>query len=201
MSINPVTNDGFSSLFSTSKSVSQSQTLFGNSVMDFKTQLEMLQENPELADTLPVFDTFSSLLEIKSGRSDTKSIPEIAQDLAENISDLEDVFGNFFDLMGLDTSNEVAFQLDGEGGVFVANNAENSEKIEEIFTQNPRLVSQYAVAAARASLINAYETDSGFKSAFDYDPRQAIKDNIDLLKDKLLNGQMVYKDRELTPTF
>ncbi|MHC4872721.1 MAG: hypothetical protein ACYTFY_12840, partial [Planctomycetota bacterium] len=180
---------------------SKSQDIASKSVMDFQSQLMALKENPESAGTFPVFDTFQSILNMGSSKSGTKSIPEISADLAENISWLENSFGSFFDMMNINPADSVSFQLDGVGGVSVKTDSKDMPKIEQMFQNNPVMVSRYAVAAARASLINAYETDPGFKAGFDYDPRQAIKDNIGLLKDKLLGGSMTYQDRKLTPVF
>ncbi len=200
--LNEITNnDIFSAIANNKNQKKQSQLISESNVMNFNEVLNSTQKSISEITNATEINTFNSLLNLQTNHSDTKSIPQIAEDLAENISWLENSFGKFFNMMDIDNNEEFSFQLNGTGGVNVSSQSSKRAKVVQMLQDNQSMTSHYAIAAAQASLINAYNTNLAFKAEFDNDPRKAIIDNIDLLKDKLLTGKMTYKDRKLQPVF
>lgn len=154
----------------------------------------------EQFSTMQANKTFSSIID-SPRTGDTKSLFEIKQDFQENFADFQAQLGDFFQSAGIDTSQEIILQPDGKGHIRSVGDNPNGQAINNLLDENNPLTARLMVLAARASLLNAAETEPGFKAAFQSDPRNAIKTFLPALKKRLLGFQLRIKDGQMTPAF
>lgn len=120
-----------------------------------------------------------------------KSLDEVEADFTDDFKRFASLFASLSGALGLDSSAPLTMGLNGVGGVDVAGDGGAAEKVREAFAKSETMVSRFAVMAARAALVDARSSVSGFASAYSQDPVAAIKDNIDSLKELLLEFRVV----------
>jgi hypothetical protein len=132
---------------------------------------------------------------------DTKTLAEVGADLAEDLSGLSAAFGTLFRASQIDDSLAITLKPDLEGGIAVENEHPNSSKINQLFGSNSPMTPRVMVALARASLVNAAETDPSFNADYQNDARNAIRQHIDLLRNQFESSRLSIHNGEVTPVF
>lgn len=130
-----------------------------------------------------------------------KTIDEVGADLAENYADFENLIGKFFRTADIDTSEEIVLSPDGKGHILERGGHSQENQINNGFSDNPVFTGRFMIIAARASIVDAAETLSGFSTDYQKDPPGAIREHIDGLKERLLGFQMRIKDGNFTHSF
>lgn len=141
----------------------------------------------ELLERIRDLDVFKCIFPNNDARQKTKSLNEVEGDFLSDFNDFSSAFGKMSAMMGYDASSALTMGLDGQGGMTASGeDSAMAGKFAGAFNGNSTMVARFAVMAARASLADAGYTVDGFKEAYAEDPVQAIKDNIDALKERLL---------------
>ncbi|MCL1999901.1 MAG: hypothetical protein FWG74_00565 [Planctomycetes bacterium] len=150
-------------------------------------QLDVSEQARELVKRIRELDVFKIIYPDSDVRRKTKSLEEVEADFMADFTGFAGAFGKLSSLMGLGSSDMFTMGLDGVGGMTVTGvNKTLAANLQQAFSNDNTLVSRFAVMAARAALVDAGNTLSGFKNSYAEDPITAIKDNIDALKERLL---------------
>ena len=162
--------------------------------------VDLSSQVQEILDRIKEMDVFKVAYPDSDVRKKAKSLKDVEGDFMADFNDFSKVFGQMSSMMGLDSSQLFTMGLDGAGGMTVAGeDGATASKVQGALNNNSTMVARFAVMAARASLVDAGNTEPGFKDAYAQDPFAAIKDNIGALKERLLgfrvqagNGSMDY---------
>lgn len=158
----------------------------------------------ELTNRLKELDVFKTIFPNDDIRGKAKSLDTISGEFNNDFSGFASMFGKLTSMLGLDSSQTFTMGLDGKGGMTVDGSDKSMTDKLSSFVNNgssssQTMIARFAVMAARGALTDAANTVDGFKDAYAQDPFQAIVDNIDALKERLLgfrteagNGTMNY---------
>ncbi len=154
------------------------------SVDDFTFSAEAMQKS-----------TLATILNMVSGsredaNSGIKTLAQVGQDLQEDLAAFDDLISGIFSAADIDTSQPLTLQADGRGHVLVQSEHKDARAVNDLFAENSVMVSRFMVIAARSSILDAAETEPGFKADYEKDARQAIRTHIDALKERMLGFRM-----------
>lgn len=145
-------------------------------------------------------ELFSPLTGYGSGR-DTKTLAEVGEDLAEDLSGISSSFGTLFRAAGIDNSKEIRLKPDLKGSISVQNEHPDAGRINQLIKSGSPMTPRIMVALARASLLNTAETSPAFAADYKTDPRKAIRTHIDSLREMFESSSLSIQQGRATPVF
>lgn len=140
-------------------------------------------------ERMRLIDTFSPVYQTDSPRK-TKTLAEVGQDFQADFAGYRDLLGGFLRMAGIDLSEPLTLQPDLKGRINVVGDHPEADTVNQMFDKNSPLVSRFMVMAARASILDAAETEPGFRRDYEEDAVGAIRNHIDALADRLGGFQL-----------
>ncbi len=163
-------------------------------ILDVSDQARDFAQEQRLLDLLAQIGTTGP-------RGRVKTLAEVGQDLQADLAAYDTLLGAVFRRLDVQTDEALVLKPDGKGHVLVENDHPDARTVDNLYGRNRTLVSRFMVIAARAALLNAAETDPGFRSAYEEDAIAAIEENVPLLKDRLLSFRLRVEKGALSTDF
>lgn len=131
-----------------------------------------------------------------------KTLGQVGEDLAADLAGFETLANQMFSMAGVNLANPITLQGDGVGNLQqVGDKHEDSEKIGKVLTSNSVMTSRFMVAAARASILHAAETNPEFTTDYNANPPETMEKYEEVLKEYMLSFQMTISSSGLETGF
>ena len=131
-----------------------------------------------------------------------KTLNTIGSEYAEELSAFESFAGDLFSMAGVNLKQPVTLQSDGIGHLQqVGTLNDDSERVSGVLKDTPKLTSDFMLIAAKASILQAAETNPEFVADYNSSPSQTMEKYEDVLKDYMLSFQVTLSNKGVETGF